>query len=209
LRNIIWIFLIFSLNISYAEEITLKKTIGIIPFGTISKKILEEVKNQISLSFGREVIILKNFAIPSYAYDKKRNQYYSSLILDRLKKIKNKKYERILGIVDLDLYVPSLNFVFGEADILEGVCVVSIFRLRQEFYKLPPEEEIFLERVKKEVIHELGHTYGLLHCQYSRCVMHFSNSIFEVDAKLLNFCPKCLRKLNKVLGGENGAFSSQ
>lgn len=174
--------------------------IGIVPLGDVPKKVLEELKNQLTSTFSKETILLKNLLLPTYAYNKKRKQYYSSLILDKLKEIKNKGYERILGITDVDLYVPTLNFVFGEADLLEGVCVISIFRLPQEFYKLPPDENLFLERIKKEAIHELGHTYGLIHCQYSRCVMHFSNSISDTDAKLPNFCPKCFRKLQRVLG---------
>lgn len=188
----------------------MSKKIGIIPFGNIPEKVLQEVKTQICSDFKRDVVILKKFPLPSYAYSKKRGQYFSSLILDRLKNIKDEKFEKILGIIDVDLYVPALNFVFGEADIIEGVCIVSIFRLREEFYKLPADEDLFLQRVKKEVVHELGHTYGLIHCPYSRCVMHFSNSISDVDTKLLNFCPKCFRKLQRVLGGSaNGTYQTQ
>jgi archaemetzincin len=203
-------FLFFLINISYSQEKgeTMSK-IGIVPLGDVPKKVLEELKNQLTLTFGKETILLKKLPLPTYAYSKKRNQYYSSLILDKLKVIKNNKYERILGITDADLYVPNLNFVFGEADILEGVCIISVFRLREEFYKLPPDENLFLERVKKEAIHELGHTYGLIHCPYSRCVMHFSNSISDTDAKLPNFCPKCFRKLQRVLGVTNGTSQTQ
>jgi archaemetzincin len=91
--------------------------------------------------------------------------------------------EKILGVVDIDLYAPGLNFVFGEADMNSGVAIISLCRLRPEHYGLPPDESLFLERVIKEAIHELGHTYGLGHCHNSRCVVYFSNSLPDTDRK--------------------------
>jgi archaemetzincin len=99
--------------------------------------------------------------------------------------------ERVLGVVDVDLYATDLNFVFGEADPKEGVAVISLARLRQEFYDLPPNQALFQERTLKEAIHELGHTYGLGHCPDSTCVMHFSNSLEDTDKKSWRFCNKC------------------
>ncbi len=49
----------------------------------------------------------------------------------------------MLGIVDVDLYVPKLNFVFGETDVAYGVCVISLVRLRQEFYGLKKTKTSF------------------------------------------------------------------
>jgi predicted Zn-dependent protease len=100
-------------------------------------------------------------------------------------------YERILGIVDVDLFAPSLNFVFGEADLLHGVAVISLFRLRPENYGLPASANLLQERALKEAIHELGHTYGLMHCNHYRCVMHFSNSLPDTDRKSHQFCRRC------------------
>ena len=75
------------------------------------------------------------------------------------------------------LFVPNLNYVFGEADIENGVCIISLSRLRQEFYDQKPDKVLFLRRTLKEAVHELGHTYGLGHCANPKCVMHFSNSL--------------------------------
>ena len=77
--------------------------------------------------------------------------------------------------------------------------VVSTHRLRQEYYGLPQNDAVMLERLGKEVVHELGHTCGMVHCQERRCVMHFSNSIREVDAKLDAFCPPCARLVSARL----------
>jgi archaemetzincin len=99
--------------------------------------------------------------------------------------------DKTLGVIDLDLYVPGLNFVFGEADPGSGVCVISLTRLRQEFYGRAPDEELFLKRAVKEAVHELGHLYGLPHCTDRRCVMYFSNSLPDTDKKTRRFCERC------------------
>jgi archaemetzincin len=100
-------------------------------------------------------------------------------------------------VVDVDIFAPGLNFVFGEADITGKKAIISLQRLRQEFYSLPKNEELFHERVLKEAVHELGHTYGLKHCPNPACVMHFSNSLHDTDLKNYNFCPACKAQLNK------------
>ncbi len=127
------------------------------------------------------------------AYNLKRKQYFSSKLLASLKK--SERDERVVGIADVDLYVPRLNFVFGEADIVSGTAIVSLYRLRQEYYGLAPDEALFLERATKEIVHELGHTFGLGHCPNNKCVMHFSNSLADTDLKEAHFCNKCRPKI--------------
>ena len=166
----------------------------IIPFGQIQRKILEFLRIELTQIFGFEATINKAEHIPQYAFDPKRRQYHSTKILEWLENIPVMD-TRILGIVDLDLYVPELNFVFGEADVAHGVCVISLVRLRQEFYGLPENENLFLERALKEAVHELGHTYRLGHCRDTRCIMHFSNSLQDTDIKGPDFCPRCKLKL--------------
>ncbi|MBM4401501.1 MAG: hypothetical protein FJ045_06085, partial [Crenarchaeota archaeon] len=95
------------------------------------------------------------------------------------------------------LYASGLNFIFGQADTITGVALISLYRLRQEFYGLPSNEALFVDRATKETIHELGHTFGLGHCQNSRCVMHFSNSLADTDWKGVAFCSQCRPKLLK------------
>ena len=104
--------------------------------------------------------------------------------------------DRCLGMVDVDLYSPGLNFIFGEADISAGVAVISVYHLRGG-WGLPYTETLFQERVVKEAIHELGHLYYLNHCPNIKCVMHFSNSLADTDIKEASFCPKCQQRLGK------------
>jgi archaemetzincin len=129
----------------------------------------------------------------SQAYNPERKQYLSSKLLASLKK--SEREERIVGIADVDLYVPRLNFVFGEADIASGTAIVSLYRLRPEYYGLAPDEASLLERATKEIVHELGHTFGLGHCPNNKCVMHFSNSLADTDLKKAHFCNMCRPKI--------------
>jgi archaemetzincin len=99
--------------------------------------------------------------------------------------------------VDVDLYSPEFDFVFGEAEISSGVATLSIYRLRPERYSLPPNAKTFEERAVKEAVHELGHHYSLGHCPNTNCVMHFSTSLVDIDRKGKTFCSKCQHRLNE------------
>ncbi len=148
---------------------------------------------QIKANLGRPL------KIPAEAYNYRRGQYNSSYILKRLGSILNlATNEKALLIADVDLYAEGLNFVFGEAEINGSLAIISVTRLRESFYGLPENEEIFQSRVKKEAIHELGHVFGLRHCSSSRCVMYFSNSLADTDRKSWNFCPRCLSLLKST-----------
>jgi archaemetzincin len=126
------------------------------------------------------------------AWDAMRDQYYSSEIL-RLLQPFAAHGTRVLGVTSLDLFVPVLTFVFGEAQ-LEGQCaLVSYHRLREEFYGLPEREPLLEERLVKEAVHELGHTYGLRHCLNWECVMASSHAVEILDVKGTEFCGGCRR----------------
>ena len=126
---------------------------------------------------------------PRFAYDPGRSQYYSTAILEKLA-AQAKGAARILGVASVDLYVPILTFVFGEAQ-LEGPCaVVSSYRLPE-----PGRPELLRERLLKEATHELGHTHGLRHCEDWNCVMASSHSVERLDVKSAEFCAKCVKTI--------------
>ena len=168
-------------------KITLK------PLGNIADEIMDELKGRVGSIFHCPVEIEAGFDDLAQAYNPERKQYFSSKLLSSLKKPERK--ERVVGIIDVDLFVPRLNFVFGEADVVSGTTIVSLYRLRQEYYGLAPDEAIFLGRATKEIVHELGHTFGLGHCPNNKCVMHFSNSLADTDLKGANFCSSCRPKI--------------
>lgn len=133
--------------------------------------------------------------LPPYAYDKTRRQYNSTLLLEYLALSNPGGYAKYLGVTEADLYAGRLNFVFGEAVLNGQYAVVSLHRLRPEFYGNPPDRRLFEARVLKEAVHELGHTFGLTHCENPECVMHFSNSIIDTDVKKAQPCLNCQVKL--------------
>ena len=169
--------------------------IVLVAVGDVDQKVTQILKDDLNKIFGKQVWIGKGMPDPHYAFNQKREQYLSTTVLNGLMNEKEyTPFERILGIVDHDLYVPELNFVFGEAS--QRVAVISLTRLRQEFYSLPQDQSLFYRRALTEAVHELAHTYGLVHCGNPRCVMFFSNSLIDTDRKGSEFCPKCKSNLN-------------
>ncbi len=166
----------------------------LISIGEVDPKVIDTLKFDLARVFKKRVLIGKRMTQPDDALNKKRNQYFSTAILKAMiEKKEYATYEKTLGIIDHDLYVPRLNFVFGEAS--QRVAVISLTRLRYEFYNLPKDQGLFRRRVLTEAVHELGHTYGLKHCGNPHCVMFFSNSLIDTDAKGPAFCQRCKSKL--------------
>ena len=128
---------------------------------------------------------------PSFAFDLQRQQYWSTPILERLEELRPADADRILGLTAVDLFIPILTFVFGEALLSRPPALISLHRLNPSFYGLPPDPVLTLERARREAVHELGHTCGLVHCQDYACVMHVSRVADEIDLKGPGFCPAC------------------
>jgi archaemetzincin len=97
----------------------------------------------------------------------------------------------MLGVTEHDLFVPVLTYVFGEGQVEGHSAVVSTCRLRESFYGLPDRSGLLRERLLKEAVHEIGHTYGLRHCRDWRCVMASTHAVERLDLKGAAFCPAC------------------
>ena len=129
---------------------------------------------------------------PEAAFDSSRGQYRASFLLKALLADPNEEpADRILGVTAVDLFTPVLTYVFGEAQLGGRAAVVSAHRLRNEVYGLPPNDHLLFERLRKEAMHELGHTYGLLHCANPGCVMRASAYAEEIELKAGRFCDGC------------------
>ena len=168
--------------------------IALQPFGDIDSTTLEALKTGLHHTFGCPVLIDAVIPVRHEAFNADRNQYLSDIFLSHLKKYSSTE-NRVLGITEVDLYTEGLNFVFGQADSASGTAVISLHLLHQERYGLPEDNELFLARCLKEAVHELGHTFGMEHCQDGYCVMHFSNSLIDTDVKKAFFCQRCRPKL--------------
>ena len=169
--------------------------IGILPIGQVDATITLRIQEKLMRVFPDTICMVIDEQLPlsEKAFDKRRKQYRSNVILSEIQgyAAKKKDLNRVLGVVDADIFVSELNFVFGEAACPGKAALISLWRLRPEFYGDAPNMKLFLERTLKEAVHELGHTFGLRHCSRSSCVMHFSNSISDTDIKQSLFCDKC------------------
>ena len=129
--------------------------------------------------------------VPPESFEARRNQYYSTRILKEMLGEVPQDALKLLGVTDKDLCIPILTYVFGEAQVGGTAAVVSLARLRQEHYGLTPDRPLLLERLRKESLHELGHTFGLVHCPLRECVMYLSNTVVDVDTRGRDFCTGC------------------
>ncbi len=132
-------------------------------------------------------------------FDATRDQYQSTAILKHFIKTTPRGESKICLLVEEDLFIPVLTFVFGEAHMHGQFSIVSIHRLREQFYMREENLELLGQRLLKEIVHELGHTFGLTHCMDDRCVMHNSYSIEDTDRKDVFPCEVCFAKLDEVL----------
>jgi len=177
----------------------MENKIYLVPIGSVEGSVLESLDTELEKAFNCRVEQHEKMALPQDAFDPKRNQYFCPHILNILRSFiePGGTDDKVLGIADVDLYVHGLNFVFGQAELSGHFAVISLTRLRQSYYGLPEDKNIFIERTIKEAVHELGHVYGLEHCPDSACVMHFSNSLDDTDRKSATFCSRCSKKLKK------------
>ena len=169
--------------------------VEILPLGKVDPSILLRIEEDLTRILPETTckVIEEMLPLPEKAFDKTRNQHRSNFILTLIQAYASKRKDtnRILGVTDVDIFVPELNFVFGEAALQGKAALISLWRLKPEFNGSPPDTGVLAERSLKEAVHELGHTLGLRHCPRSSCVMHFSNSVFDTDRKKSLFCDDC------------------
>ncbi len=135
---------------------------------------------------------------PELAFDSSRGQYNSRILLAQLLRNAPEDATRILGVTGVDLFIPVLTYVFGEAQLDGRAALVSAYRLDNQLYGLPANRNLLGDRLRKEAIHELGHTYNLLHCQRNPCVMMSSTNVESIDLKSDRFCDHCLNDFRQA-----------
>ena len=164
--------------------------IVISPIGEIDATLSHLIANEVTRIFGMRTEILPLINTVDFAFDTKRRQFYSTLILDRLADAAPPWAIKVLGITTEDLFIPILTHVYGEAQLGGKTCIISTYRLDEENPTSRPGNP-FNHRVVKEAIHELGHTFKLRHCPEDSCVMHYCRSIVDVDRKTDQLCRHC------------------
>ncbi len=162
----------------------------------VERTALQAVTARVETEFGGPVRSMELGSI-EFAYDAERKQYGSIPVLDMLLRQCPADASKLLAITESDLFIPVLTFVFGQAQLGGRVAVVSLARLRQEFYGMPPDREIFLGRAYKEVLHETGHLFGLVHCAERSCAMSLATTVRQIDMKDDAFCAACGARLRR------------
>jgi archaemetzincin len=167
--------------------------------------VLERIRGQVEGVFAIPTKLQAESGRPSDSLDPRRRQHSSTKMLRWILASGLPEEAKVLGVTDVDLFIPVLTFVFGEAQLGGPAAVVSLARLRRTYDDRPAPEVMIEGRLLKECLHELGHTFGLAHCVDVGCVMSRSNSVLDVDRKRASFCRDCRLRLRKLMEEVEGS----
>lgn len=170
--------------------------IHLVRIGEVDAALLGGLARGISAALRVECRVLAEALDPAETFHPERRQFHSTALLARMNGRMAADAWRAIGVTAADLYIPILTFVFGEAQMSGPCAVVSYHRLRQEFYGLPADPAALAERLLKEALHELGHTFGLAHCDDYRCVMAPAHAVEWIDLKDAAFCDACRARIS-------------
>lgn len=168
-----------------------QKSITLVSFGYFEEDFLKNIAEAVAREFFLSVNIREGHLDLSEYYDPVRRQYNGAKLLNTVNSLYASDYEKTMGLFSVDLFIPILTYIFGQAFLNGSAGIASHYRLSNERYGLDNDDRLILERFKKEVIHELGHTFGLLHCHISTCVMRASTYVEDIDQKNETFCSEC------------------
>jgi len=169
--------------------------VRLLPIGKVRNSLLEGLRATIPHSFQVTCEIIPFELDPAPSYHAERQQYHSSEILQRMQALVRPQDWRLLGVADVDLYIPILKYVFGEAQMGGRCAVISSHRLHQEFYGLDSDHDLLSQRLLKEAVHELGHTLNLHHCHDYRCAMASAHAVEWIDLRESTLCESCRCKV--------------
>jgi archaemetzincin len=172
------------------------QTITLVSFGFFEKDILEKTAEAVIEEYHCIVNIKDGHLDLSEYYDSARRQYDGNALLKQVHSMSFPESDKNLAIFNVDLFVPILTFIFGQAFLGGQTGIASLYRLSNERYGMVSDGLLMLERFKKEVIHELGHTFGLIHCTNPTCVMRSSTYVEDIDQKSMHLCRNCKSKLD-------------
>ena len=171
------------------------KKIILLSCGSFDRGFLKKISGEVEAIFNYQTLTEERHLDLSPYYNPTRRQYDGDRLLHQIPAFTNSEYYKLIGLFRVDLYIPILTYIFGQAILGRDCAVASVYRLRNELYGLKQDEELLLSRTVKEVIHELGHTFGLIHCHSTTCVMRSSTYVEDIDLKEAKFCRQCRSQL--------------
>jgi archaemetzincin len=172
------------------------QNITLVSFGYFDDKFLRNVSEAVSHEFFIPVNLKEGHLDLSEFYDPTRRQYNGAKLLTEIDKIYSSDTAKTLGLFSVDLFIPILTYIFGQAFLNGRSGIASLYRFSNEYYGMESDNKFILGRFKKEVIHELGHTFGLIHCSSPTCVMRSSTYVEDIDQKSSNICFKCREEIS-------------
>ncbi len=173
--------------------------INIVPIHISNTELLNNIIRDLKKNFVIPIKLLPLKFDVDPAYSIERAQYFSTQLISIASQLTETIDGKILLLTEFDIYIPALTFVFGEAQLKGKHSIVSVCRLHEEFYLGKTNEELLLRRSLKEVLHELGHNFGLVHCSDWDCVMHSSLGIEQVDIKGDGYCKICNNQIKSII----------
>ena len=180
------------------------KPIGVVPLGEVCELTVKSIAAHILGYLHLDALILPPMEHPIYAYNERRHQYDAGVMITAMESLSFPQCDKIIGVVDLDLFIPIFVHVLGEARQGSRAAVVSIYRLKSPSSTSQEGLNLQMERAAKVALHELGHLYDLHHCMDSLCLMHFSGGLEALDQTPLYLCRYCSIYLRGTLGAKKG-----
>jgi len=185
------------------------KLLQLLPLGDFEDGLAETLSTPLEQAFRLPCRLLPFRLDPEFAFHAERQQYHSSELLHRMQEFVTSDSCRVLGLATVDLYIPILSFVFGEAQMGGPCAVVSAHRLSQDFYGLAPDRDLLRDRLVKEAVHELGHTFHLTHCDDYLCVMASSHAVEWIDLKQRGLCSICQKHVAAGIHQKHEVFTRE
>lgn len=174
-------------------------SINLITFGSFEDAFLKKIAMKVNHEFTLPVKIREGRLDLSEFYDAGRRQYDGNKLLRAVDLAYADDNIKTLGLFNVDLFIPILTFIFGQAFLNGRTGIASVFRLSNERYGLQKDDEVTHARFCKEIIHETGHTFGLIHCHAPVCVMKSSTYVEDIDQKGTAFCPVCRSGIRSIM----------
>ena len=175
------------------------RNITLVSVGYIEEVYLRSVIDTAGKEFSLPVVVREGFIDISEFFDPTRRQYNGTKLLKEIDILFGSDNTKTIGLFSIDLFIPILTYIFGQAYLNGRTGIASYFRLSNDRYGMTGNGNLVMERFQKEVIHELGHTFGLVHCHVPDCVMRSSTYVEDIDQKKMHLCSHCRSALNAAL----------